>query len=47
MKDKFNEKKRELKTKTKSKVQQIINKLQDEKVNPVVRLKKALDTKNK
>jgi len=47
MKDAFDKKKRKIKTKVKSKIQQIKNKLQDEKVNPVVRLKKALDTKKK
>jgi len=47
MKDRFDEKKRKIKTKVKSKIQQIKNKVQDADVNPVVRLKKALDTKKK
>ena len=47
MKDKFDEKKRKIKTKVKSKIQQIKNKVQDVDVNPVVRLKKALDIKKK
>lgn len=45
MKDKFDEKKRKVKTKVKSTIQKIENKLKDEKVNPVVRLKNALDIK--
>ena len=45
MKDTFDDVKRKVKRKVKSNIQKIENKLQDEKVNPVVKLKKALDVK--